>query len=123
MRLKSTVAVGRIARGNQTLLTSPPLSAMAPVDMADRAGEERPRQQPEHQVEDEPLVADPQDARERDGVDHAHQQGVGERPQEADDRPPIFELQILEDQVAEEMPVAAQAGERPPQRRRLAPSG
>ncbi len=33
-RLKRTVAVGRIARGNQTLLTSPPLSAIEPVDIA-----------------------------------------------------------------------------------------
>jgi hypothetical protein len=32
-RLNSTVAVGRIARGKRTLLTSPPLSAIAPVDI------------------------------------------------------------------------------------------
>ena len=50
------MAIGRIARGNSTLFSSPPLSTIAPVDIAAELAKNVHAEQAEHQVEHEALA-------------------------------------------------------------------
>ena len=75
------------------------------------AGEERPGELAEHQVEDEHLVPDPEDEREGERVDDDHQQRVGQRPEKAEDRTAVLQLEILEDERLQQAAVAVEAHE------------
>ena len=53
MRLKSTVAIGRIARGNDTLFIRLPLSMIDPVDIVAELAKKVHASSAEQQKEDE----------------------------------------------------------------------
>ena len=80
-------------------------------------GKERPREQPEHQGEDESFASHPQDHGEGHRVDDHHQEGIGERPEEAEHRSAVFQLDVFEDQVLQQLAIAIEAAHGDCQRR------